>query len=179
MIRLAEEMDAGAILGQSELAVKEAETTGELHDRLAAAGPELVLKVLADLAAGTAVEREQAHDQATPAKKLAREDAAIDFSQPATAVAAKINGLSPWPGVQVRVLDAEGNEADRLMLLRARPAAGDSAAPGAVGGDGLVSTGDGRLELLEVKPQGKRAMALTDYRNGRRWEPGLRLVSAV
>ena len=179
VIRLADKMDAGAILGQGELAVREAETTGELHDRLAAAGPELMLKVLADLAAGAAVERDQAHDQATLAKKLAREDAAIDFSQSATAVAAKVNGLSPWPGVQVRVLDADGNEADRLMLLRARPAAGDSAAPGDVDADGLISTGDGRLELLEVKPQGKRAMALRDYRNGRRWEPGLRLVSAV
>ena len=179
VIRLADKMDAGAILGQSELAVSPAETTGELHDRLAAAGPELVLKVLADLAAGAAGEREQPHEQATLAKKLSREDAAVDFSQSATAVSAKINGLSPWPGVQVRVLDADGNEADRLMLLRARPAAGDSAGPGEVGGDGLISTGDGRLELLEVKPQGKRAMALREYRNGRRWEPGLRLVSAV
>ena len=179
VIRLADKMDAGAILGQSELAVKEAETTGDLHDRLAAAGPALVLKVLVDLAAGAAVEREQAHGQATLAKKLSREDAAIDFGRAATAIAAQVNGLSPWPGVQVRVLDADGNEADRLTLLRARPAAGDSAAPGAVGGDGLISTGDGRLELLEVKPQGKRAMTLKDYRNGRRWEPGLRLVSAA
>ena len=179
VIRLADRMDAGAILGQSELAVKPAETTGELHDRLAAGGPELVLKVLDDLAAGTAVEREQAHDQATLAKKLSREDAAVDFAKAATAIAAKINGLSPWPSVQVRVLDADGNEADRLTLLRARPAAGDSAAPGDVGGDGLIATADGRLELLEVKPQGKRAMTLSEYRNGNRWEPGLRLVSAV
>ena len=183
VIRLADKMDAGAILGQSELAVNPAETTGELHDRLAADGPELVLKVLQDLAAGTAVEREQAHEQATLAKKLTREDAAIDFAQAATAVAAQVNGLSPWPGVQVRVLDADGNEADRLMLLRGRPAAGDAAAdsgtPGTVDADGLIATGDGRLELLDVKPQGKRAMTLREYRNGKRWEPGLRLVSAV
>ena len=179
VIRLAERMDAGAILGQGELAVRETETTGELHDRLANAGPELVLKVLAGLAAGTAIEREQAHDQATLATKLSREDAAIDFARSGTALAAQINGLSPWPGVQVRVLDADGNEADRLTLLRARPAAGASAAPGSLDSDGLIFTGDGRLELLDVKPQGKRAMALREYRNGKRWEPGLRLISAV
>ena len=176
VIRLAETMDAGAILGQSELAVRVAETTGELHDRLADAGPELVLRVLEDLAAGTTVEREQAHDQATLAKKLAREDARVNFTDAATAIAAKINGLSPWPGVQVRVMDDGGNEADRLTLLRARAVAGGGE-PGRVDAEGHVGTVDGRLELLEVKPQGKRAMTLREYRNGRRWDETLRLVS--
>ncbi|MEL7238828.1 MAG: methionyl-tRNA formyltransferase, partial [Planctomycetota bacterium] len=101
VIRLAEQMDAGDVLGQSKLAVNPSETTAELHDRLADDGPSLVLGVLQQLAGGTAVEQAQDHDAATHAGKLSRDDAVLDFAQPATAVAAKINALSPWPGCRV------------------------------------------------------------------------------
>src|SRR5207248_7066983 len=52
VIRLAQKMDAGAILGQSELPIGETETAGELHDRLAADGAMLVIRVLDQLEHG-------------------------------------------------------------------------------------------------------------------------------
>ena len=165
VIRLAEKMDAGAILGQSELAVGASETTGELHDRLADDGPDLVLRVLDELAAGTAVERPQDEDDATLAPKLSREDALLNFNRPATAVAAKINGLSPWPGCRVTV------EKQTLTLLRAEAVNGTGAA-GTLTDAGHIATPDGLVEVLEVQPQGKRPMSLKDYKNGRPWPAG-------
>jgi len=204
VIRLARKMDAGAILGQSRLEVRPTETTGELHDRLAEDGAPLVLRVLDELAAGTAVEREQDQAQATLAPKLSRADAVIDFTRPAPEVAAKINGLSPWPGCHVRLLDADGKQLDRLTLLRARVAEFDYPAEtvahngaalervppgrrgcpgpyGVAGRPAFVGAGDGSqaVEILEVQPQGTRPMPLPAYRNGKPWESGMRLEPEI
>lgn len=176
VIRLARKMDSGAILGQSQLQVKEAETTGELHDRLAADGPVLVLRVLDELASGKAIQHEQDHDQATAAPKLSRGDARLDFTRPAAEVAAKINALSPWPGCHVRLVEAT-EQRDEITLLRARPAAGAAGtAPGKIAAAGLVTCGDGSLlEVLELQPRGRRRMTLQAYRNGHPWRQGMRL----
>ena len=165
VIRLAEQMDAGAILGQSELAVKASETTGELHDRLADDGPELVLRVIDNLYKGDAVEREQNHSHATPAGKLSREDARLDFNKAAVALANQINALSPWPGCRVSV----GGQSVTLLRAAAEPG---TVPPGELGADGLIGTGDGRLRILDLQPAGKRPMDLKTYRNGRPWDAG-------
>ena len=164
VIRLADRMDAGAVLGTSELTIGDAKTAGELHDRLAADGAPLILRVLSQLADGTAVERPQDHALATVAPKLSRATAVIDWSQPAALVARRINGLSPWPGCRVRVGDGA-----TVTLVRGRPGGLSRGTPGTIVGNGVVA-GDGRVvELVDVQPEGGRAMPLADYRRGRAW----------
>jgi methionyl-tRNA formyltransferase len=178
VIRLAQKMDAGAILGQTELTIGELETAGELHDRLAADGAPLVLRVLEDLASGRPVETPQDESKATLAGKLSRELAVIDWSRHAEEVARRIRGLSPWPGCRVSVCDAAGTPLGAVRLIRARPAESDECSrwtPGEIMSTGLVRAGDGAVEIVEVQPDGKRAMPLADYRRGHRWEAGLRL----
>ena len=177
VIRLAERMDAGAVLGQSQLTIGESETAGELHDRLAVDGAPLVLRVLAELAAGTALEVEQDHAAATAAPKLSRQTAVIDWARPAAEVVRRINGLSPWPGCRVRLLDGDRVTAV-ATLLRARPGGPTAAGPGVLVGGGIAA-GDGRVvELLEVKPQGGRELTPAEYRNGRPWRDGMRAAAA-
>lgn len=178
VIRLARKMDAGAILGQSRLEVRPAETTGELHDRLAEDGAGLLLEVLEEIAAGTAIAREQDHAAATLAPRLSRADARIDFARPAAEVAARINGLSPWPGCHARLMDG-GRQADEITLLRARPAAlRAEGIPGELNERGeVVCSGGTAMEVLELQSRGRRRLALADYRNGHRWEAGMRLAS--
>lgn len=178
IIRLANKMDAGAVLAQSELIIGETETAGELHDRLATDGAPLMLSVLSDLQSGQAREQEQDHAAATVAPKLSRATATIDWGQPARAVARRINGLSPWPGCRVQLLDASQCVA-RLTLLRARPAAGGEASgPGAITGSGVIGVaGSEAIEVLDVQPEGKRPMLLADYRRGHRWVAGMRVES--
>ncbi|MDB5328490.1 MAG: methionyl-tRNA formyltransferase [Phycisphaerales bacterium] len=177
IIRLADKMDAGAVLGTNETEIGETETTGELHDRLAEIGAPLVEQVLAELRNGTAIETPQDHSQATLARKLNRESTRIDFNRTAREVADQIRGLYPWPGCRVRVM-LNDREVVKATLIRARPFAGVGE-PGTVLPNGLIACRDGAIELLELQPEGKRPMSLTAFRNGRPWTAGLRLESIV
>jgi methionyl-tRNA formyltransferase len=178
VIRLAQRMDAGAILGQSQLTIGETETAGELHDRLAIDGAALICRVAVDLANGTVTEQQQDESAVTVAPKLSRETAKLDWSAPAEDVARRINGLSPWPGCRVRLLDPAGAEISQLALLRAKAISESPAAsPGSVTENGTIAVGRGSIEVLEVQPGGKRPMPLADFRRGHRWTAGLTLQS--
>ena len=175
VIRLAARMDAGAVLGQSSLEIGELETAGELHDRLAADGAPLVLRVLEQLAAGTAVETPQDEALATIAPKLSRASSKLDLSRPAEEIARQIRGMYPWPGCRVRLVDQGGQESARVTLVRARHAGEARGASGTIDADGFVCTGSGALEVVELQPEGKRPMSLAAFRNGHRWEAKMRL----
>lgn len=176
VIRLAQRMDAGAILAQSELQIGETETAGELHDRLAIDGVELIERVLEQLADGTARAIDQPDALATRAPKLSRQQTRIDWNRSPAAIANQIRGMYPWPGCHVRLIAPDGREACRLTLVRARPAALADAPPGTITSESTVSPG---VEILEVQPEGKRPMRLAAFRNGHRWEPDMRLESVI
>jgi methionyl-tRNA formyltransferase len=164
VITLAERMDAGLVLGQSQREIEPTQTTGELHDLLAAGGPLLVEDVLGRHAAGTLSPLVQDEAAVTIAGKLSKRDGVVDWSQPAAWCRCRINGLSPWPGVMVVLAGTT------LKLLRAGPSemlattqAGTVMDPQ----QGLLSCGDGRcIALLEVQPAGKRAMSWDAFVRG-------------
>jgi methionyl-tRNA formyltransferase len=182
VIRLAQKMDAGAILAQSLVPIGELETAGELHDRLALDGAALVLDVLQALATGTATETEQDHSQATLARKLSREASRIDWQQPAQTIACQIRGMHPWPGCRVELVE-NGAVLDTLTLVRARPIEllGSAASVGSIvrlDSRIAVVAGDARgVEVVEVQPAGKRAMTTDAYRRGKRMDADMMLRS--
>ncbi|HEV2293789.1 MAG TPA: methionyl-tRNA formyltransferase [Tepidisphaeraceae bacterium] len=181
VIRLADRMDAGAILGQSELCIGDTETAGQLHDRLSQDGAPLMLRVIEELATGTANERAQDESLATIAPKLSREASRLDFTRPAGELANQIRGLSPWPGCRVRLLSQDGSEVVRLTLVSctAAPADVSGEAPGSLADDGGIVAGDGLLHVLLLKPEGKRPMTVKDFRNARPWTAGMRIESVA
>lgn len=165
VITLADKMDAGLVLGQSHRAIDPGQTAGELHDQLAADGPALVRRVLADFASNALNPVTQDESCVTLAKKLTKSDGVLDFSQTAEECRRQVHGLTPWPGVTV----AFRNEP--LKLLRVRAITSHVAAPpGTIldAAEGLVRCGgDTALQLLEVQPAGKRPMPWRDFANGR------------
>lgn len=176
IIRLADKMDAGAVLAQSQMPIGPTDTTADLHDRLANDGSALMLRTLNQLADGTAIETAQDPANVTIAPKLSRESAVLDFTMPAAMVARRINGLSPWPGCRVRTIYADGSAGGSLTLLRARAVAGHtSLAPGILDEQGNIATGDGSIALFEVQPDNKRRMPFDDFRRGNRWDAGTTL----
>jgi methionyl-tRNA formyltransferase len=179
VIRLAQKMDAGSILAQSSLTIAELETAGELHDRLAADGAGLMRRTIDDLQAGRITEIVQDESRATVASKLSRKSAAIDWNSPAAENARKIRGLYPWPGCRVRMLDASGVERAHLTLVRARAIEGEGPRwhPGEISSHGAVACGDHAVDIIEIQPDDKRSMALSDYRRGNPWMPGMKLES--
>lgn len=181
IIRLAQRMDAGPVLAMSELTIGDVETAGELHDRLSLDGAPLMLKLLEDLAAGCATETPQDESRATVAPKLSRETAILDWTRPAAEVARKIRGLSPWPGCRVRLCDAQGTTIASLRFIRARATESgetDRWSVGEIMSDGVVRAGDGGVEIIDVQPDGRTPMPLTDYRRGHRWQAGMQLTPA-
>ncbi len=174
VIALASRMDAGEIYAQSHHAIDATWTAGDLHDILAADGPDLVERVLADFAAEKLHPREQDESQVTLATRLSKEDGWVCFDAAAEEAARRINGLSPWPAVTAHLGELP------LKLLRAKPLEADAeqgSDPGAIDSVGIVACARGSLQLLEVQPPGKRAMPFVDFARGHAIESGARLRS--
>ncbi|MBN2582102.1 MAG: methionyl-tRNA formyltransferase [Planctomycetes bacterium] len=174
---LAPRMDAGDVLGQREVTIGPRETAGELHDRLAALGARVVLDVLEQLDAGTHRPIVQDETKVTLAPRLTKADGLIDWSLPASRLDALIRGLSPWPGA-FTFLKQSGRDDLRVIVEQASPVADcavDGEEPGAVVQSGrqlLVATGEGVLEIAQVKPQSSRSMAAEAFCNGHQVGPG-------
>ena len=169
VIRVAAKMDGGDMLGQRALTIEPGETAGELHDRLAARGPDLVLEALERMAVGTMTEIAQDESQATVAPKLSRADGWVDFAAPPEVVRNRIHGLTPWPGVTSWWSASPEAERHRLMLLRVKEVADarHSVEPGTVIADGVIACGGGgAVRLVEVQSPGKRQMSWADYTHG-------------
>jgi len=173
VFRLVERMDAGPILVTRRTAIKPEETTEELHDRLAAIGCDAIKAALDLYAKGTPEGTPQDESQATYARKLRKENGRIDFTRPAEVEAAHVNGMWSWPGATCQYVSAATGKSETVTLVRARPAeaAGQPLPPGTLDDRLHVATGQGFLELLEIKPQGGRRMPWPDFVNGRHVQP--------
>jgi methionyl-tRNA formyltransferase len=182
IMRMEAGLDTGPVLLRQALPIGPADTTGDLHDRLAELGAALIVRALADLPALTPVPQPEAG--VTYAAKIDKAEARIDWTRPAQAVARQINALSPFPGAWCTVGD------ERLKLLRAAPApeigARPGVAPGTVligpqgqgdgQGDGLaVACGQGAILVHLAQRAGKRPMAPGELQRGFPLMPGARL----
>jgi methionyl-tRNA formyltransferase len=175
IIRMNEQIDAGAIIARDELAIGPDETAGEVSDRLAEAGAKLLLGVLDRLARGDLPATPQDPGLATPAPKIRLHDRTLDWRRPALELHNRIRALSPEPGATTVF------RGRRLLVLRSRvtvaPGRADPAGTILLDQPGLVAqTGAGALELIEVQPEGRHRQSGRDFRNGARLVPGERLT---
>jgi len=178
VIELNEVWDGGAILGRRAMRIRPGETAGELHDRLAELGPELLLEVLEQMARGQDRPQPQDERQASRAPKLRKSDAALNWSQPAERVVNWVQGTWPWPGAYSTLRQTNGRT-ERVTFARAKVAessgsTGDSAAgePGSVAPDLNICCRPGRLRPLEVQPDNGRLMSYEEYARGRHLQAG-------
>lgn len=180
VFQINERWDAGAIWGARETPIGESETADELHDRLARIGAELLIEILPGIDDGTRTAMMQDASLSTRARKLMRADSAVDFSQPAQRVARWINGLWSWPGATCTFVSA-GGKPERVQLARARVIPGATAGGSAAGSfrsDGLVETGGGAIEILEIKPAGGKLMTFDSFARGRDIRPPAQLAAS-
>lgn len=162
IMRLEAGLDTGPMLSRQALPIAPEETGGSLHDRLARLGGVLVTEALDRLEAGTARFEPQDDAAATYARKLAKSEALIDWTQPAEALERQVRAFDPWPVAETRL------DGQQLRIWRAHAAAaGEAAAPGTVlssGKDGIVvMTGRGALVLDRVQLPGRRAVTAPEF----------------
>jgi len=98
IMRLEAGLDTGPVLLRSATPIGAEETTGDLHDRLARLGADLMVRALAALSRGALGAVPQAAEGVTYAAKIDKAEARIDWSLPAATVHDRIRGLSPFPG---------------------------------------------------------------------------------
>ena len=164
IMQLDEGMDTGPVLLERRVVVDPDETSGELLARLAPIGAAALLEAVDGLANGALVAQPQDHARATHAPMLAKTDGAIDFAQPAAAVAARIRGVDPWPGAQAML------RGQLTKLFRARPVDG-AGAPGtvlAIDATGArIATSDGAIVVRELQAAGRKRMTAQQFAAGR------------
>lgn len=173
VFQLVPELDAGDILGTIVEPIGGNQTAGHLLGVLAEAGSALVVNVVGELDAGTAI----AHPQrGTPtfAPKLTADDARIDFTRDARAIHDRIRGVTPEPGAFTFV------DGTRLKIVDASIARGDAPlTPGLIdlrGARVLVGTTTDPIELHRVQPAGRTAMDAAAWWRGR--PPGSTAVAS-
>ncbi len=157
-------LDTGPMLLVRPLDIGASETSGSLHDRLAALGAEAVVAAIDGWLAGTLAPVAQPADGVTYAAKIRKEEGLIDWSQPAAAIARQVRAFNPWPVAETRW------QGQQLRIWEAE-AQGDARAdePGRVveAGNGrlLVATGSGLLRVHRVQLAGRNAAGVAEFLN--------------
>jgi len=175
IMRVVSELDAGPAFAVERIPIGPDDTTPEVERALAETGAKLAVRVVGQLAEGSAVEVPQNHAEATYAPKLERHEGAIDWSLPANDIHNRVRGLQPWPLVSVTIDGA------RCSIYRTSVSGETTTAPpgtviAASNGVLAVAAGDGRVvRILEIQPEGKRVMSARDFLSGRRVQSGDRL----
>jgi len=161
-------MDTGELLCQETLPIGPDETEGELEDRLADLGAEVIMQTLEALAAGMLHPKPQPEEGISLAPPLTRDDARIDWEKQATAVHNLVRGTNPRPGAWAML----GEERIRIHrsarsgILRGSVRSGEIAL--AETGRLLVGCGDELIELLEVQREGRSRVDGNSFLNGLR-----------
>lgn len=170
-MQMAEGLDTGDMLLTYETKVGEKETAGELFDRLAQSGAELLTQTLVKLDEITP--RSQDDAQSCYAHMLDKQMAVIDWSKSAHEIDCLIRGLNPWP-IALTTLSGE-----RLKVFAAEKANGRGEPGTVLEADpkkGLtVACGEGALGLTEIQLVGGKRMKATDFLRGHAIEVGTKL----
>jgi len=159
-------LDEGDIILQQELAIAPEEIYGELHDRLAAAGGELLLQTLAAIQQGAAPRRPQDPARASYAPAIKPEEARVNWEQSAEQINNLIRALNPKPGAYCLW------RGKRLKLWRGEIVSGGEGIPGQIvetsRGGPMVATRRGGLRLARLQPEGRKAISGDEFVMGYR-----------
>jgi methionyl-tRNA formyltransferase len=159
IIRLVHALDAGPILLQELVPIAPEDDYLTLEPRLAAVGARLLVKALDDNPPGVP----QNDAEASYCERIERDEARIDWTQPAESIWNQVRAFRSWPQAFTRFDDRQ------LKVLHAWPADGPPAQPGTVRvmlGVPLVATGERWLRLDEVQLEGRRALSGAEFLRG-------------
>ena len=161
--KLAEKVDTGNIYLQMKIEIKSDDNLETLHDKLSAEGAKIVLDTVNLIESGDYVLQEQDNTLATPAPKITKEVAKIDWNKPAYQIHNMIRGLSPIPGAffefdgkLIKIYKTELVEREDL-----KPLEFDQTKKGLI-----VGCGENALRILELQQEGKKRMGIEEFLRG-------------
>jgi len=180
IIRLSEKIDQGDILAQERMTIAPADTTQTLGAKLARLGGQLLVKTILALVQGRIKPQPQPEKSPTPyCRQLKKEDGQIDWAKPADYLSRQVRAFDPWPGTHA----LWGKKVLKILQVRVTNEMPAPAKPGFVfltkDRSLAVQTSQGSLVLESVQPEGKKAMAGSDFLRGHQDILGQILCSAT
>ncbi|QDT64233.1 methionyl-tRNA formyltransferase [Calycomorphotria hydatis] len=171
IFQVVKKLDAGPMLGKVTTAIEPKETTGELYDRLAELAAPLALEVIERMEVGSITPEPQDAGQVSFARSLKKEQGEIDWTRSAVEIERHVRAMQPWP--QAYGILQQGKEKSLRVVLTStqivKTATEITIAPGQLfphDGKLFVGTGEGVLEILTLKPAGKREMTAGEFLRG-------------
>ena len=175
-MRIVRQLDAGPVADIERVPVATADTAIEVENKLSAACVPLLARTLPRLIDGTLAFAPQDEPAATFCRKLRKEDGVLDFAAPAAVLAARINGLFPWPACSVEI----DGQPVKFGLAEATSAT-TTATPGTVVVAGpttlQIATGAGLLVVHRLQRPGGRMLPASEFLRGFPIEQGRVLPS--
>ena len=172
IMRMEEGLDTGPMLLRQAVPISALDTTGSLHDKLAGLGGAMIVDALRQLEAGTLKEQPQPQQGVTYASKISREEAALDFTQPAAVLARKVRAFNPFPGATGQF----AGTAVKIWQAEAVPSASAAPAGAILAADArqgvLVACGEGALRLTQLQKPGGKRLSAADFLKGFAMEDG-------
>ena len=167
LMKLEEGLDTGPVFASARIPISASDTTSTLEVSLAALGAELLVRQLPAILQGKLQPVPQPQAGVSHAPKISKQDAVIDWTQPALALARLVRAFQPWPVAETRFRRAQL----RCWAAHAIAQEHTRGKPGEVLGvspEGMdVQTGDGILRLTNVQPAGGKPMAASAFAQGR------------
>lgn len=161
--KLAEKVDTGNIYLQMKIEIKPDDNLETLHDKLSAEGAKIVLDTLNLIESGDYVLHEQENTLATPAPKITKEIAKIEWNKPAYQIHNLIRGLSPIPGAffefegkLIKIYKTELVEREDLKPLKFDQTKKEL----------IVGCGEKALRILKLQQEGKKRMGIEEFLRG-------------
>lgn len=159
-----EHMDTGNMISKEECVINDTDNVGTLHEKLSLIGRDLLYKTLPSIIDGTNESIKQDNDEASVAPNITREMEHLDFSLSGKEIVNKVRGLNPSPmanmlvnGEEYKVLEARFIKSDNTTTWKVMNVTKESFAIGCL---------DGYVEILKLKPFGKKVMDTKSFLNG-------------
>lgn len=174
IMKMEEGLDSGDMIATVKTLIGDW-TADQLHDELMIKGAKLLVEVLPNIEAGTAVYAKQDHEMATYAPMIFKEMGRIDFSKSPEEIERFIRAMNSWPGAYCNYKDT------LLKIWDSLPLSGKSTEPAGkiidVTDDGIkISCGGGELLATVIQTPGKKGMSVSEFLRGNKIEKGVILV---
>jgi methionyl-tRNA formyltransferase len=164
VMSMEEGLDTGPVAMAERVPIGPDMTAGELHDKLAPLGADLMLRALGALERDTLSLTPQSETGVTYADKIQKGETRIEWAKPWQDVHNHIRGLSPFPGAWFEL--GEGRSVVRVKVLRTTKGEGGGA-PGTLLDDNLtIACGSGAVRILELQRAGKQPMKAEEFLRG-------------
>lgn len=167
---LKHEIDTGNIILQEKVAIDEEDNAGDVHDKLMYLGADLVLKTLEMIEEDNVITRPQDDAQASPAPKIFKDTAKLDFDKCAADIRNLVRGMAPYPAAWFNIKLQDGNESMMKIFKVSTEEKNHNYSVGTILTDGKkmlkIACKDGFINLLEVQMAGKKRMAVEDLMRG-------------